>query len=77
MLCSAGFIDVEETDVTTEYEITARGWLEGRERYHDELKRSMGEAALTEKIEEGKAHLQAIEDGLLGRSLLAARRPGP
>ncbi len=76
MLESAGFIDVHETDVTKQYRMTSRGWLEGRRRRYDELVQAMGEDTLKGKIVEGKAILGSIKDGLLRRSLLTARRPG-
>ena len=76
MLRSAGFIDVEETDVTKQYRVTSRRWVEGRRRHFDGLKQAMGEATLKDKIEEGEAILGSIKDGLLRRALLTARRPG-
>ena len=75
MLESAGFIDVHETDVTKQYRMTSRGWLEGRRRRYDELARAMGEDTLKGKIVEGDAILGSFKDGLLRRSLLTARRP--
>ena len=76
MLEAAGFIDVHETDVTKQYELTTRGWLEGRRRHYDGLKQALGEEALEEKIEEGESILSSIKEGLVRRSLLTARRPG-
>lgn len=75
MLESAGFIDVDEADVTKQYKATARGWLEGRRRRYDGLERAMGKAALAGKIDEGERTLESLKDGLLRRSLLTARRP--
>ena len=75
MLESAGFIDVRETAVTKQYQKTSRAWVEGRRRRYDGLERAMGEETLKGKIEEGKAILASIKDGLLRRSLLTARRP--
>ncbi len=75
MLESAGFSDVHETDVTKQYRMTSRGWLDGRRRRYDELAQAMGEATLKDKIEEGESILESIKDGLLRRSLLTARRP--
>ena len=72
MLEAAGFIDVHETDVTKQYELTTRGWLEGRRRHYDGLKQALGEEAL----EEGESILSSIKEGLVRRSLLTARRPG-
>ena len=76
MLESAGFTDVDETDVTKQYRVTARGWLEGRRRHYDELEQAMGEATLDGKIQEGEMTLASLKDGLLRRSLLTARRSG-
>ena len=75
MLESAGFTDVHETDVTKQYRVTARAWVDGRRRRYDKLAQAMGEETLKGKIEEGKAILALIKDGLLRRSLLTARRP--
>ncbi len=74
MLRSAGFHNVEETDVTKQFSVTARGWLDGRRRYYDELKQALGEETLKGKIDEGESTLEALADGLLRRSLLTARR---
>lgn len=74
MLESAGFIDVQERDVTKQYRKTSRGWLEGRRSRYDELAQAMGEDTLKGKIEEGEAILGSIKDGLLRRSLLTAKR---
>ena len=75
MLESAGFIDVQETDVTKQYRKTSQAWCEGRRRRYDQPAQAMGEATLRDKIEEGDAILGSIKDGLLRRSLLTARRP--
>ena len=76
MLESAGFIDVRETEVTKQYQKISRAWVEGRRRRYDKLAQAMGEESLRGKIEEGKAILASIKDGLLRRSLLTAKRPG-
>ena len=75
MLEAAGFIGVRDTDVTKQYQKTSRAWVEGRRRRYDGLERAMGEETLKGKIEEGKAILASIKDGLLRRSLLTAKRP--
>ncbi len=74
MLAAAGFTQVDETDVTEQYGVTARGWVEGRKRHYDELIAAIGETSLKDKIAEGEGILQALKDGLLRRSLLTARR---
>lgn len=75
MLAAAGFVDVEETDVTAEYEETARGWLEGRRRRYDELEAILGREALEDKLADGEGTLEALRDKLLRRSMLVGRRP--
>ena len=75
MLEAAGFIGVRDTDVTKQYQKTSRAWVEGRRRRYDKLAQAMGEETRKGKIEEGKAILASIKDGLLRRSLLTARRP--
>jgi len=74
LLRSAGFIEVEETDVTDEYLLTARGWYEGRERYAVELRQLDGEAEFGQNQAWRKRRLPAIEAGLLRRSLFVARK---
>ena len=74
-MLEAGFIGVRDTDVTKQYQKTSRAWVEGRRRRYDKLAQAMGEETLKGKIEEGKAILASIKDGLLRRSLLTARRP--
>ncbi len=74
MLESAGFVDVRDADVTKQYRKTSRAWLEGRRRRFDQIAQAMGEDTLKGKIEEGKAILELIKDGLLRRSLLTGRR---
>ena len=74
-MLEAGFIGVRDTDVTKQYQKTSRAWVEGRRRCYDKLAQAMGEETLKGKIEEGKAILASIKDGLLRRSLLTARRP--
>lgn len=72
MLRSAGFRHVEETDVTEEFLITARAWYEGRERYADELRAADGHAAFEERQHDSRLQIEAIEAGLLRRSLFVS-----
>ena len=60
--------------MTKQYRVTSRAWVEGRRCRYDELAQAMGEETLKGKIEEGRAILASIKDGLLRRSLLTARR---
>ena len=76
MLQSAGFVDITEQDVTAEFLRTARGWVQGRERYAADLRQSLGESEFARKQSESRAQISAIEAGLLRRSLFTAKRAG-
>ena len=76
LLYSAGFVDIEEQDVTLEFLRTARGWLQARERYAADLRQSLGEPEFAQKQSESRANVSAIESGLLRRSLFTAKRAG-
>jgi cyclopropane fatty-acyl-phospholipid synthase-like methyltransferase len=75
MLEAAGFTDIRETDYTASYGDTARAWGEQRERFEKELTDAIGGAAFEERQADGRAKVRAIEDGILHRALLTARRP--
>ena len=69
LLSSAGFSSVEEIDLTDEFMATARAWLEGRRRYRDELIAAEGREPFDEREADSTRQLNAIESGLLRRSL--------
>jgi hypothetical protein len=69
MLASAGFGEIEELDLSEEFRETQRAWLDGRDRYADELIAAEGEASYNERRSDGMVQLAAIEEGLLRRSL--------
>ncbi len=75
MLRSAGFSDVEETDVTKQFRTTSRGWLAGYRRHYEGLKRAFGEEKLGENIAQSETMRDALKDGRLKRSLLTGQRP--
>jgi cyclopropane fatty-acyl-phospholipid synthase-like methyltransferase len=72
MLRSAGFVDIEERDVTAEYLDTARSWLRHVEEAADELAVHEPPERVAERITRRRTAIAAIEDGLLRRSLLTA-----
>jgi hypothetical protein len=76
MLASAGFDQVEEVDLTRDFLATTKAWLEGRERYRDELIEAEGPAAFEERQQDSRLQLEGIEAGLLRRALFlcAGRR---
>lgn len=69
MLTSAGFGSVEEIDLTPEFLETTRAWLNGRERYREELIAAENAASFEERQNDSRAQASAIESGLLRRSL--------
>ena len=73
-LRQAGFVEVREIDVTTEFRATIKAWLEATEHHRDELKHA--DASLFEEQQgDRRLMLAAVTDGLLRRSLLLAARP--
>ena len=75
LLQAAGFIEVTETDCTAEFAATTRAWLQHWDEGRDDLVTLLGEQAFAERQADRRAQLRAIEDGILARSLLTARRP--
>lgn len=75
LLRLAGFVKVSETDLTSEFLRITRRRLEARERHSAALRQSLGDSGFEENQSEGRAHIEAIEDGLLRRSLFVAERP--
>jgi hypothetical protein len=76
MLQRAGFVDIQEADVTDDFLRTAQAWLEHSERFAVELRASVGAELFDERQNERRDFIAAIDDGLLHRSVFHARRPG-
>ena len=76
LLASAGFVDIDERDVTAEFAVTARAWLTEWEAQADVLAPLEPPGGFDERQRERRAQLTAVEDGLLRRGLFAAMRPG-
>lgn len=74
LVADAGFVDVAETDVTSQYATTAKAWLTARERHRAALER-LDAAGLADQQRSMAAAVKAIEDGLLERSLVEASKP--
>lgn len=74
LLRSAGFARVEEVPLTDEFRKTARAWYQGRERHAAEIMSVEGEAGFRERQADSLAQLEAIEAGLLRRSLFIGRQ---
>ena len=75
LLDRAGFVDIQQTDCTSEFAIVARAWVEQCDRQHDALAELLGAPELEQRQTERRIQLRAIEEGLLRRSLLVAVRP--
>jgi hypothetical protein len=73
MLATAGFRDVEETDVTADYLSTVRAWSDQSLVREDELRQVIGDALFDDRERDRRLQVDAIEQGLLRRSLFFAR----
>jgi len=74
LLRSAGFIEIDEVDVTTEYLATHRRWLAATLRHEEGLRSVLGDDGVHEGIERRRRTVDAIEGGLLSRTLYSATR---
>jgi hypothetical protein len=73
LLRSAGFVEVEQTDVTAEYRTVQRRWLDHARSMEEELAAVEAPGAFAERIEEQLATRTALDEDLLRRSLFVAR----
>lgn len=69
LLTSAKFRQIEEVDLTDEFLTTAKAWYEGRQTHEEELVAAEGGAAFEERQSDSRTQLEAIQSGLLRRSL--------
>jgi hypothetical protein len=74
LLRSAGFIEIDEVDVTAEYLATQRRWLAATLRHEEGLRSVLGDDGVHEGIERRRRTVDAIEGGLLSRTLYSATR---
>ena len=74
LLRRAGYVDVCEFDVTDEFRTTARLWIEHSDAHRDALIELQGEADFENRQHERRVQLQAVEDGVLRRSLIVGKR---
>jgi hypothetical protein len=74
LLERAGFVDVEETDCTSEFVTVAQAWVDHCEDQRDALAELLGADEFDERQTERRIQLQAVRDGLLRRSLVVATR---
>jgi hypothetical protein len=74
LLRAAGFGEVSEVDVTTEFRATAAAWLAHSEAHADQLARLEPPGAFAQRQADRRSMLDAIDGGLLRRALVLARR---
>lgn len=75
LLEAAGFTQVTETDCSAAFAALTRAWIQHWNANHKDLVALLGGQAFEERQAERRAQLRATEDGILARSLFAARRP--
>jgi hypothetical protein len=75
LLERAGFSDIDETDCTAEFRAVARAWIDQWDRHRDDLVALLGVEGFEERQAERRTMLQAVDDGLLRRTLYVAVRP--
>ena len=71
----AGFVDIIAVDQTQQFHTTAAAWIREWNEHAQALVALNGQAEFDVRQEERSVQLQAIDDGLLQRSLVVARRP--
>jgi hypothetical protein len=74
LLRSAGFIEVDAADQTAEYLATQHRWLAATLRHEEGLRSALGSDAVEEGIGRRRRTVNAIEEGLLLRTLYTATR---
>ena len=75
MLVGSGLTEVAETDLTAEFAVVTRAWIQQWDVHRDAVAALLGEPAVDERQAERRAQLRAIDDGILRRSLFSGRRP--
>lgn len=75
LLASAGFTDIDSTDITAQWGVTARAWLDGWDANEAELTALDLPVPFAQRQRERRTQLRAIDNGLLRRGLFSAARP--
>jgi hypothetical protein len=75
LLRSAGFVELDEVDVTAAYLDTARAWLRHRQEFEAGLAALEPPGAFADKLARRRDAIAVIEAGHLRRSLFLATRP--
>jgi hypothetical protein len=75
MLAAAGYVDIRQTDLTPDFAVVTRAWMEQYAAHQGELVSLLGRELFEERQADRRAQLAAIEDGILRRSLVVASLP--
>ena len=75
LLATAGYVDIEQIDLTADFATTACAWLTECRSNAAQLAKLEPPGAFEQRQRERGRQLAAIEDGLLRRGLFSARRP--
>jgi hypothetical protein len=75
LLGSAGFVELDEIDVTAAYLDTARAWLRYGQEFESTLAALQPPGTFADKLARRRGAIASIEAGHLRRSLLLATRP--
>ena len=75
LLRSAGFVDVEERDLTADYLVTLSRKLEVAEEFAEDMIEMLGRQEYDRMQAERRLAIVAVEAGLLRRAQFVARRP--
>jgi hypothetical protein len=71
----AGVVSIAAVDQTEQFRTTAAAWIREWDDHRDTLVALYGEGDVNTRQHERRRQLQAIDDGLLRRSLITSRRP--
>jgi hypothetical protein len=74
LLRRAGFVDIDVTDQTHEFRTVNTAWIDQWDQHHAELVALYGDADFDTRQQDRRVQLQAIDDGLLQRSLVVGAR---
>ncbi len=75
MVEQAGFEQIEASDVTTQYRLTAETWLREAADLEPGLRAAFGDDVFEDRHHTRKVSMKAIESGDLGRTLFTAQAP--
>ena len=75
LLRRAAFAEIHATDQTDEFRTTARAWIDQWDQHRTALVKIHGDTTFETRQHERRTQLQAIDDGLLQRSLVLGTNP--